>query len=162
MLTYDILHSNQHGFLKNKNTITAIFEFIEKILKGIDEHKSVLALFVDLSKAFDCVDHKLLLHKLDLLGIRGIFLNLIASYLKNRKQTVGLNTEKGYYQSSFLENNIGIPQGSILGPLFFILYSNDLIIIDNNTFLIKYADDTSMIIKIFMFWLLKEMNLFMN
>ena len=79
-------------FLKNKNTITGIFEFDDKIVKGIDEHESVLALLVVL--LCDCVDLKLLLHKLEPLGIRGIVLHLNASYLKDRKQTVGLKTEQ--------------------------------------------------------------------
>ena len=143
----NVINMNQHGFLKNKNTITAIFEFIEKILKGLDEREAVLALFVDLSKAFDCVDHELLLKKLASMGLRGIVQDWIASYLLHRRQVVGLNTAKGHYNSDTLENNIGIPQGSILGPLFFILYVNDLIILEKNAFLVKYADDTSMMVR---------------
>ena len=147
IIQHNIININQHGFLKNRNTITAIFEFIEKILKGLDEREAVLALFIDLSKAFDCVDHEILLKKLNSLGLRGPVLKWIASYLSKRKQFVGLNTAKGYYSQDTVENNIKIPQGSILGPLFFILYVNDLVILENNAFLVKYADDTSMMVK---------------
>ena len=89
IIQHNIININQHGFLKNRNTITAIFEFIEKILKGLDEREAVLALLIDLLKAFDCVDHEILLKKLNSLGLRGPVLKWIASYLSKRKQFVG-------------------------------------------------------------------------
>ena len=146
LISSEILDKNQHGFLKNKSTITAIFEFLNQLLNELDTGHFVLALFMDLSKAFDCVEHQILLNKLELLGLRGIVHQLISHYLENRKQYVASNSSKGFCQSAMLANDIGIPQGSILGPLFFILYVNDLVMQQENIFVTKYADDTSFLI----------------
>ena len=147
LINSEILDNNQHGFLKNKSTVTAIFEFLNEIINELDAGNMIIALFMDLSKAFDCVDHKILLYKLEELGIRGIVHKLISNYLEKRKQYVAANSSMGFCQSNLLMNNIGIPQGSILGPIFFILYVNDLVIQAENMFVTKYADDTSFLIK---------------
>ena len=85
------------------------------MLEGFDDKKYTISVFLDLTKAFDCVDHAILLRKLDHYGIRGIMLNWIASYLNNRRQYVSCN---GNISTEHVMN-IGVPQGSILGPLLF-------------------------------------------
>lgn len=145
--SFDVINENQHGFLKNKNTTTAIFSFIDYVLKGLDEGELTIGLFFDLSKAFDCVDHEILLFKLEKYGIRGAAYHLIKSYLSNRKQFVALSEDKNYVKSELLDSKIGVPQGSILGPLLFILYINDLVISEKGVFVLKYADDTTFVIR---------------
>jgi hypothetical protein len=143
----NVINNNQHGFLKNRNTTTAIFTFINGILKGLDNNEAALSIFLDLSKAFDCVDHAKLLCKLEKYGIRGVPLKLLQSYLSGRSQYIGFCDKKGYVKSDILNNNIGVPQGSILGPLLFVLYINDLVVCEDNVFVLKYADDTTFTIR---------------
>ena len=98
-----------------------------------------LGVFIDLKKAFDTVDHTILLKKLEHYGIRGPAIALLGSYLSNRKQYVcydGFESEKGQVQC-------GVPQGSVLGPLFFLLYVNDMVRASNEMDLVLFADDTN-------------------
>ena len=106
--------------------------------------KLVIGIFIDPSKAFDIIDHKILLHKLYNYGIRGIAHNLIESYLSNRFQSVKIDDEK----SDKLSVRYGVPQGSVHGPLLFLLYINDLknLVNTNGTKMILYADDTNIFI----------------
>ena len=126
-----MISDSQFGFRKNRST-------------GLQSKKHVLGIFIDLSKAFDTLDHELLLRKLDNCGIRGISNDLLRSYLSNRKQFTYVLGEKSAIEHVLF----GVPQGSVLGPLSFLLYINDIIncFTDNNINLVLYADDTNIFI----------------
>lgn len=136
-----ILHSAQHGFIQGKSTLTAIVSFMSKIYKCINDNNKCIGLFMDLSKAFDLVNHDLLLQKLQYYGLRGVIHDWLSSYLTNRKQIVVLDHATSYEQHI----KSGVPQGSILGPLLFILFINDLACTIDSDNLVLYADDTSYI-----------------
>ena len=115
---HNTLFQNQFGFRKNNSTTFALLQITEKIKETIDNKKYGCGIFIDLSKAFDTVNHVILLKKLEHYGIKGVALDWFNSYLSNRKQYVYLNGE-----SSQLENiTCGVPQGSVLGPLIFNLH----------------------------------------
>ena len=120
----------------------AVSSFVEHLYDIIENQKFAIATFLDLSKAFDLVNHSLLLQKLSHYGIRGITLDWFKSYLTNRKQFVQFNRSK----SSMQTIQCGVPQGSILGPLLFLVYINDLPQQCNSLHLTLYADDTSIVI----------------
>lgn len=114
----------------------------ECILKNLENRKLTLGIFLDLTKAFDCINHSILLIKLSKYGIRGKALEVMASYLGARKQFVSL--KRG--MSGTLDIRSGVPQGSILGPLLFIFYINDIVCTDHDAQFVVYADDTTVLI----------------
>mgnify|MGYP000067681235 CR=1 FL=1 len=140
---YNILSSSQFGFRKGKSISNALYTFIEEIFTAWDKRKRVTGLFLDLTKAFDVVDHKLLLEKLDIYGIRGIAHKWFASYLSNRSHCVEVN---GVLSDTTL-STYGIPQGSVLGPVLFLLYINDLPINVPQASTVLFADDTNLLVK---------------
>ena len=135
-----LLSKNQSGFRKGDSCVSQLIAITHNIYKAFDENPSLetRGVFLDISKAFDKVWHKGLLHKLKGYGINGKALGLLENYLTNRQQKVILNGQS----SSWLDINAGVPQGSVLGPLLFLIYINDLS--DNLISVSKlFADDTS-------------------
>ena len=135
----NILHKLQFGFRKDHSTSIALMILADKISKALHEGDYVLGVFIDFSKAFDTVNHSILLRKLYVYGIRGIAYNWLASYLCNRQQYVSYNNT----MSSKKQITCGVPQGSILGPLLFLLYINDIADVSDKLFMILFADDTN-------------------
>ena len=136
----ELFYSNQYGFRTEHSTELAANELIDQIISDLDKRKNPIVVYMDLSKAFDTLDHKILISKLEYYGIRGTALNWFKSYLEDRKQYVEVNGHK----SAMLPINTGVPQGSILGPLLFLIYMND---IPNSSSFFKFllfADDTSL------------------
>ena len=136
---FEVLHSSQYGFQKNRSTSVALLDLIESITNAIDNKKATIGIYIDLKKAFDTIDHKLLLNKLEKYGIRGNANNWVRSYLDNRLQFVHYNG----CNSDFLRVVCGVPQGSILGPKLFILYINDICNVSEIFKYVLFADDTN-------------------
>jgi hypothetical protein len=133
------MNKNQYGFRKGHSTINAVSKFTYDTLHALDSGNYNLSVFLDLSKAFDTINHSLLCKKLSHYGIRGVALGWFRSYLTERKQYVSY---KGT-DSKLYPIICGVPQGSVLGPLLFIIYSNDLPGSLRCTTCILFADDTT-------------------
>ena len=136
---YKLLYPFQFGFQKNHSTNMALITLVDKISDALENGDKVLGVFLDFSKAFDTVDHTILLKKLEYYGFRGVVLKWLSNYLQNRKQYVFYNNTKSDYKSI----SCGVPQGSILGPLLFLLYINDITNVSNKLFLLLFADDSN-------------------
>ena len=136
---HKILNEKQFGFRSKHSTCMAIAQLVDKIHNAVEKNEITIGIFLDLSKAFDTIDHTILLHKLEHYGFRGIVLDWFKSYLTNRTQYVFYND----CNSSIKEIICGVPQGSILGPLLFILYVNDITYTSNVLDFILFADDTT-------------------
>ena len=138
-----ILHDRQFGFRKQHSTSHALNYSIDKIKQSIEKGDHVLGIIIDLSKAFDTIDHKILINELNHYGVRGNTLSLIESYLSNIKQCVSALGKI----SEQLAVIFGVPQGSCLGPLLFLIYINDISNICKSNELILFADDTNIFVK---------------
>ena len=136
-----VITSLQSGFIPGDSTVNQLVDVYNTFCKALDEGKEVRAVFCDISKAFDRVWHRGLLFKLQIAGISGSLLQWFTDYLHNRKQRVVLPGAN----SDWTSVNSGVPQGSILGPLLFLLYIND-IVEDINSSIRLFADDTSLYI----------------
>ena len=136
----NLLYKSQYGFRANHSTELAGIEFVDKILHYLDDQHTPISIFLDLSKAFDTLDHDILLFKLKYYGITGTPYKWFCSYLSNRQQY----TQYGAYMSERLKITTGVPQGSILGPLLFIIYMNDIYTVSDSFQAILYADDTTL------------------
>ena len=139
-----ILNTNQHGFRAKRSTGTAIFEVLHEIFENWNLKLNSSCIFIDYSKAFDTIDHSILLQKLKIYGLDDMSLKFLESYLKNRCQRININS----VTSSYSKLRCGVPQGSILGPLLFIIYTNDIFLeIADSEKIYMYADDTLLVNK---------------
>ena len=136
----DLIFKNQYGFRKNHSTEFASLHLTDYLNFKMDRMSTPLSIFLDLSKAFDTLDHKILLSKLKPYGKNGISYNLLSTYLTNRKQYVQFESSC----SEMLDTQYGVPQGSILGPLLFVIYINDFQNASKVFQFIMYADDTTL------------------
>jgi hypothetical protein len=134
---YSIVRQSQHGFIKNRSCLSNLLNYMEYVQNNVDANIPVDVIYLDFQKAFDKVSHKLLGFKLNECGIRGPLLMWIENWLADREQRVVLNG----FSSEWLSVDSGVPQGSVLGPILFVIYINDIDQnIDSN--LLKFADDT--------------------
>ena len=138
---FHILCENQYGFRKNHSTTHALIDLYDKILSALDRKEHAVGVFFDLSKAFDTVNQEIIFDKLYHYGIRGLALDWVKCYFNERSQFVEYNG----LRSTPHKIRCGVPQGSILGPLFFLLYINDLSNASNLDSIL-FADDTNLFI----------------
>ena len=144
----NVIYNKQFGFQKNHSTSHAINYSVNKIISELQQRNHIIGIFIDLSKAFDTLDHSKLIIKLEHYGIRGMSLDLLKSYLTNRQQYTDLNGT----ESDLSNLDYGLPQGSVLGSLLFLIYINDLVHSNSRTNdqcnddFVLFADDTNIFV----------------
>lgn len=136
---HKIINESQYGFGTQRTTSMAIIEATEEITNALDKKEYTVGIFMDLKKAFDTINHSILINKLEQYGIRGVAGNWIKSYLSGRVQTVQIEQTT----SRNLGITCGVPQGSVLGPRLFNLYVNNIFNVSTLLKLILFADDTN-------------------
>jgi len=139
--SHDILYKHQYGFRKGFSTDLAIVTVVDDVLRALEDGKTVLGIYMDLAKAFDTINHKILLQKLHHYGIHGPSYNWFKSYLENRFQVVKYSQD--IVTTAKLPIECGVPQGSIIGPILFILYLNDLYVASDVFKFVLFADDSN-------------------
>ena len=139
----NILSPHQYGFRPGFSTADAVLKLVESQYESLNNREYSINVFVDFSKAFDSIDRNILLQKLQVYGVRGPAYQLLTDYLSNRFQCVSVNGAS----SSMRPVHHGVPQGSNLGPLLFLVYINDLPTISSNFSSILFADDTTLTFK---------------
>ena len=137
---FSIISTSQFGFQRHKSTSDALINLTEIIYDALNSRAHSLSLLIDLKKAFDTVNYDVLLRKLENFGVRGVPLDWFRSYLTDRKSFVQINSVK----SSLKTTNIGVPQGSVLGPILFLLYINDVSNVSDGLVATLFADDTTL------------------
>ena len=133
-----ILYGKQFGFRVHHSTDHALADLVDRIIASLNERKHTIGTFVDLSKAFDTVDQDIFLEKLQLYGVQRNYLNWFKSYLTKRKQYI----ESKDFKTEMLNVRCDVAQGSVLGPLFFIIHINNLFLFTPLLDPIMFADDT--------------------
>lgn len=137
---HKLLSEHQYGFRANRSTSIAVMEMVEEISTSMDNNEYTLGVFLDLKKAFDTIDHGLLMRKLERYGIRGKAYFWLKSYLDDRYQFVQINDVR----SDLMKVTCGVPQGSVLGPIMFVLYINDICEVSKILKMVLFADDTNL------------------
>ena len=137
----NLLSANQHGFRKKRSCMTQLLSHVEKIYESLNNNEEVDVIYLDFAKAFDKVDHQVLLAKLERYGIGGHALAWLREFLLDRKQAVVVEGQR----SSLMTVLSGVPQGTVLGPVLFVLYINDLLESIKSSNGLGFADDTKLI-----------------
>ncbi|VEN58210.1 unnamed protein product [Callosobruchus maculatus] len=138
---HDLISEHQFGFREGKGTDDAMLEIMQKVYMSVDNKTPAMCVFVDLAKAFDTIDHEHLLDTLECIGFRGKARSLLESYLTGRFQVIKVNDTVSKKRTIIC----GVPQGSVLGPLLFTLYMNDIFSLQCSGKVVSFADDTAIV-----------------